>query len=77
MEVAAGRKIPEINSGLSNILKKDTIKEYLPHLCETFSFTTSATLAYMMYGKFVSYASNKLLNERRIKRQSCEILLKR
>ena len=54
VEFAAGRKIPDINSGL-RIFKKDTIKEYLPHLCETFSFTTSATLAYMMNGKFVSY----------------------
>ncbi len=54
VEFAAGRSIPDINSGL-RIFKKDTIKEYLPHLCETFSFTTSATLAYMMNGKFVSY----------------------
>ena len=54
VEFAAGRKIPDINSGL-RIFKRDTIKEYLPHLCETFSFTTSATLAYMMNGKFVSY----------------------
>ena len=54
VEFAAGRKIPDINSGL-RIFNRDTIKEYLPHLCETFSFTTSATLAYMMNGKFVSY----------------------
>ncbi len=54
VEFAAGRKIPDINSGL-RIFKRDTIKEYLPQLCETFSFTTSATLAYMMNGKFVSY----------------------
>ena len=54
VEFAAGRRIPDINSGL-RIFKKDTIKEYLPHLCETFSFTTSATLAYMMNGRFVSY----------------------
>ena len=54
VEFAAGRKIPDINSGL-RIFNRETIKEYLPHLCETFSFTTSATLAYMMNGKFVSY----------------------
>ena len=54
VEFAAGRKIPDINSGL-RIFNRDTIKEYLPHLCETFSFTTSATLAYMMNGKFVTY----------------------
>ena len=54
VEFAAGRKIPDINSGL-RVFNRDTIKEYLPHLCETFSFTTSATLAYMMNGRFVSY----------------------
>ena len=54
VEFAAGRKIPDINSGL-RVFNRDTIKEYLPHLCETFSFTTSATLAYMMNGKFVTY----------------------
>ena len=54
VEFAAGKNIPDINSGL-RIFDRDTIKEYLPHLCETFSFTTSATLAYMMNGKFVSY----------------------
>ena len=55
VEFAAGRKIPDINSGL-RIFNRDTIKkEYLPHLCETFSFTTSATLAYMMNGKFLMF----------------------
>ena len=29
--------------------------KYFPHLCETFSFTTSMTLAYMMTNRFVTY----------------------
>lgn len=54
VEFTAGRKIPDINSGL-RIFKKSTILPYLPTLCDTFSFTTSATLAYMMTSKFVHY----------------------
>ena len=54
VEFTAGRKIPDINSGL-RIFKKSTISTYLPTLCDTFSFTTSTTLAYMMTGKFVHY----------------------
>ena len=54
VEFTAGRKIPDINSGL-RIFKKDTVTGYLNHLCDTFSFTTSLTLAYMMTGKFVHY----------------------
>ena len=29
--------------------------QYFSHLCDTFSFTTSMTLAYMMTGRFVAY----------------------
>lgn len=54
VEYVAERKIPDINSGL-RIFDKKTIKEFFPHLCDTFSFTTSLTLAYMMNGKFVHY----------------------
>lgn len=54
VEFTAGRKIPDINSGL-RIFNKDTVTGYLSHLCDTFSFTTSLTLAYMMTGKFVHY----------------------
>ena len=34
---------------------KQTILKYFDTLCDTFSFTTSVTLAYMMTGKFVTY----------------------
>jgi glycosyltransferase involved in cell wall biosynthesis len=54
VEFTAGRKIPDINSGLRMFSKK-TIAPYFSHLCDTFSFTTSLTLAYMMTGRFVSY----------------------
>ena len=54
VEWTAGRKIPDINSGL-RIFSKQTISGYFNRLCNTFSFTTSATLAYMMTGRFVTY----------------------
>ncbi len=54
VEFSAGRAIPDINSGL-RIFSKTTVMQYLNHLCDTFSFTTSMTLAYMMTGKFVHY----------------------
>lgn len=54
VEFAAGRKIPDINSGL-RIFDRRTVTGYFSHLCNTFSFTTSMTLAYMMNGKFVTY----------------------
>jgi len=54
VEFTAGRNIPDINSGL-RIFSKRTILPYFDTLCDTFSFTTSLTLAYMMTGKFVAY----------------------
>ena len=54
VEWTAGRKIPDINSGM-RIFSKGKIMTYFPRLCNTFSFTTSATLAYMMNSQFVTY----------------------
>lgn len=54
VEWASAKKIPDINSGF-RIFNKKEIKNYYFHLCDTFSFTTSLTLAYMMTGKIVSY----------------------
>lgn len=54
VEYTAGREIPDINSGLRIFSKKEVMK-YFISLCDTFSFTTSMTLAYMMTGKFVKY----------------------
>jgi len=54
VEFTAGRPVPDVNSGL-RIFRRSTIISHLDHLCDTFSFTTSATLAYMMTGRFVLY----------------------
>lgn len=54
VEFTAGRKIPDINSGL-RVFSRRTIMDYFPHLCDTFSFTTSLTLSYMMTSRFVAY----------------------
>lgn len=54
VEWASSKKIPDINSGF-RIFNKTVIKKFYFHLCDTFSFTTSLTLAYMMTGKLVAY----------------------
>jgi len=54
VEFTAGRKVPDINSGL-RVFSKKGILPYFSKLCNTFSFTTSLTLAYMMNGKYVEY----------------------
>ncbi len=54
VEFSAGREVPDANSG-RRIFSRDTILSYLAHLCDTFSFTTSQTLAYSMTGRFVTY----------------------
>jgi glycosyltransferase involved in cell wall biosynthesis len=54
VEYTSGRKIDDINSGL-RIFSRSTILQYFDTLCDTFSFTTSVTLAYMMTNRFVTY----------------------
>ena len=54
VEWTAGRHIPDINSGL-RVFSRTAVMQYFSHLCDTFSFTTSLTLAYMMTGRFVAY----------------------
>jgi glycosyltransferase involved in cell wall biosynthesis len=54
VEFTAGRRVPDVNSGL-RVFSKSTLQPYQDHLSDTFSFTTSLTLAYMMTGRFVSY----------------------
>jgi glycosyltransferase involved in cell wall biosynthesis len=56
VEWTASRSIPDINSGL-RVFRRATVIGYFDHLCDTFSFTTSMTLAYMMTGRFVGYVS--------------------
>ncbi len=54
VEFVTGRSIKDINSGL-RVFDKSTVIKFFPKLCDTFSFTTSQTLAYMMNSLFVSY----------------------
>ena len=54
VEFTAGRRVPDVNSGL-RVFSRATAMRYFPQLCDTFSFTTSLTLAYMMTGCFVTY----------------------
>ncbi|MBS1517299.1 MAG: glycosyltransferase family 2 protein [Bacteroidetes bacterium] len=54
VEFSAGRKIDDINSGLRVFSKKEIVP-FFSKLCNTFSFTTSLTLAYMMNAKYVKY----------------------
>lgn len=54
VEFASGRKVPDPNSGL-RVFSKEKSSQYFKFTSNTFSFTTSLTLAYMMNGLFVSY----------------------
>jgi glycosyltransferase involved in cell wall biosynthesis len=54
VEFTANRNIADINSGL-RVFDKNTARTFFNHLSDTFSFTTSMTLAYMMNAKFVHY----------------------
>lgn len=54
VEFTTGRTIPDVNSGLRVFSRSEAIP-YFDHLGNTFSFTTSITLAYMMTSKFVKY----------------------
>lgn len=54
VEFSAERKIPDINSGL-RVFSKQKVLPMLSRLCNTFSFTTSMTLGFMLSGFFVKY----------------------
>ena len=54
VEFVSEKKIKDINSGL-RIFDKSLVVKYFPRLCNTFSFTTSQTLAYLMNNHFVTY----------------------
>ena len=54
VEFVSGKKIKDINSGL-RIFDKNTVMKFFPRLCNTFSFTTSQTLAYLMNDLTVCY----------------------
>ena len=54
VEFTTGKKIKDINSGL-RIFDKSTVIKFFPKLCNTFSFTTTQTLAYFMNSLTVCY----------------------
>ena len=52
----AGRKIPDLNSGL-RIVKKDIIMKYLHLFPDGFSFSTTSTIAFLSDKRVVEYRS--------------------
>lgn len=69
VEYVSGKKIKDINSGL-RVFDKTTVIKYFPRLCDTFSFTTSQTLAYIMNNHFVCYIDipyNKRVGKSKVK----------
>lgn len=69
VEFVSGKKIKDINSGL-RVFDKSLVMKYFPRLCDTFSFTTSQTLAYLMNNHFVCYIDipyNKRMGKSKIK----------
>ena len=53
-EYAAGRSIPDINSGL-RVFRKSIALRFINTISDGFSFTTTITLAAMLNGYFVEY----------------------
>jgi glycosyltransferase involved in cell wall biosynthesis len=51
---ATGVRIPDVNSGL-RVFSRDTVITYFNHLCNSFSFTSSQTLAYLLTSRYVCY----------------------
>lgn len=69
VQFVSGKKIKDINSGL-RVFDKSLVTKYFPRLCDTFSFTTSQTLAYLMNNHFVCYVDipyNKRVGKSKIK----------
>lgn len=53
-EFVAGRRIPDINSGL-RVMRKEKLLPHYKRTCYGFSFTTSITLIFLLNGYFVAY----------------------
>ena len=53
-EYVAGRRIPDINSGL-RVMKREKLLPHYERTCYGFSFTTSITLIFFLNGYFVGY----------------------
>lgn len=69
VELTASRSIDDINSGL-RVFSRDHARAYSARLCETFSFTTGLTLAFMMNALYVHYtpiAYNKRIGKSKVR----------
>lgn len=53
-EYVAGRRIPDINSGL-RVMRREKLLPHYTNTCYGFSFTTSITLIFFLCGYFVGY----------------------
>lgn len=53
-EFVAGKRIPDINSGL-RVFRKSTVMPFINQMSWGFSFTTSITLIYTLNGKCIKY----------------------
>ena len=54
VEFVSRQRIPDINSGF-RVFSKKTVLPYCARLCDTFSFSTSQTLAYLMTNRHMVY----------------------
>ena len=54
VEFTVGTSVPDVNSGL-RVFSKTEIMQLFPSLSDSFSFTTSSTLAYIMRNKYIKY----------------------
>ena len=54
------RWIPDLNSGC-RIIRKDLVKQYNPLICDTFSFTTTTTMMFIIDGYTVEWLPSKIL----------------
>jgi polyisoprenyl-phosphate glycosyltransferase len=54
LSILVDRDILDANSGL-RIFRKSAVEEFIPYLCNTFSFTTSLTVFFAESGRFLKY----------------------
>ncbi len=54
------RWIPDLNSGC-RIIRKDLLSQYMPIICDTFSFTTTTTMMFIIDGYVVEWLPSKIL----------------
>ena len=71
VEFTTGRRIPDPNSGM-RIFSKAEISALFPYLSNSFSFTISSTLAYILNSYYVAYA--KIPYYRRIGKSKVRLL---